>query len=366
MKRRVLLIGIGLIGGSVTLALKEEHDVHVSGYDVNIENAQLAQRMNVIDDVVVSIRKEAPRADLIVLACPVTQVEDYLEKLAKLPLKRGALITDVGSTKGEIVRKAKVLHDKGVTFIGGHPMAGSHKTGVGSAKAHLFENVFYILTPTREANPERVLELKDWLRGTKAKFITMGADEHDRLTGVISHFPHLVATSLVRQVKNHALKDPRIGFLAAGGFRDITRIASSSPNMWSDIFKKNRSNLVDLIDEWMEEMKIVKRLIMSGESEELYNYFSGAKTFRDSLPVRAKGAIKAFYDLYVDVLDRPGVISHVTTILAEEQISITNIRIIEAREDVFGVLRLSFQSEKDRKKARECLEKEQFETFIPM
>ena len=121
-----------------------------------------------------------------------------------------------------------------------------------------------------------------------------------------------------------------------------------------------------MIDEWQDEMETVKHMLREGNSESLYDYFSGAKTYRDSLPVRAKGAIIAFYDLYVDVLDRPGVISHVTSLLASENISITNIRIIEAREDVYGVLRLSFQTEDDRGKARKCLEENDYETYISM
>src|SRR5699024_7233975 len=143
---------------------------------------------------------------------------------------------------------------------------------------------------------------------------------------------------LVRQVENYATKDPRIGFLAAGGFRDITRIASSSPAMWSDIVKHNRLNILALIDTCVGEMKTVKQLVASGDYDALYDYYSGAEECRDSLPVGARGSIDALYELYGDNLDRPGVISEVTTILAEELIIITNFRIIEAREDVFCVL----------------------------
>lgn len=364
VKRRVLLIGVGLIGGSVALAIKKEHDVHIFGYDVEEENVRLAKKMNIVDHVVKSVETEATSADLIILACPVEQVEKYIEQLATLPLKQHVIITDVGSTKSDIMKKTDVLYKQGVTFIGGHPMAGSHKSGAGSARAHLFENALYILTPTKQTKKEQLLKLKDWLRGANAKFITMDADEHDGITGIVSHFPHLIAASLVRQVENHASKDQRVTWLAAGGFRDITRIASSSPHMWSDIFKQNKETLLTLMDEWLDEMNDVKELVKSGNSEALFDFFSGAKKFRDSLPARARGAIEAFYDLYVDVQDKPGVISHVTTLLAIERISITNIRIIEVRQDVFGVLRLSFQSEEDRQKGKLCLEESGFETFI--
>ena len=365
-KERVLLIGVGLIGGSVALAIKKEHDAIIIGYDVKQENCELAKKLNIIDGFTENFEEEAQNADLIILACPVEKAEQHLEILANIPLKKSTIITDVGSTKGRLMEKAERLYCKDITFIGGHPMAGSHKAGPGSARAHLFENAFYILTPTKHVETTKVEKLKNWLKGTKANFIMMEPSEHDLVTGIVSHFPHIVAASLVRQVENHAAKNEHVNFLAAGGFRDITRIASSSPEMWSDIVQHNKPMLLSLLDEWFTEMDTVRQLISEGDSNHLYDYFYGAKKYRDSLPVRAKGAIGAFYDLYVDVLDRPGVISDVTFLLANEDISITNIRIIEAREDVYGVLRLSFQTEEDLEKAKTSLESQGYETYISM
>ena len=365
-RKKVLLIGVGLIGGSVALAIKKEHDAIITGYDVKLENCKLAKKLHIIDEFTADIQHEAEQSDLIILACPVDKTENFLNKLVSFQLKPTAIVTDVGSTKSLIMEKAEKLFCNDVTFIGGHPMAGSHKVGPGSARAHLFENAFDIFTPSSHANGEKLAILQDWLRGTKANFITMDPQEHDLVTGVVSHFPHIIAASLVRQVENYATNNEHINFLAAGGFRDITRIASSSPEMWSDIVGHNKHTLLSLLDAWSTEMEEVKQLINDADMNELNEYFRGAKTFRDSLPVRAKGAIAAFHDLYVDVLDIPGVISHVTTILAEANISITNIRIIEAREDVYGVLRLSFQSLNDLERARFCLENEDYQTFISM
>lgn len=367
MDKRVLIIGVGLIGGSIALAIKKEHPgVYITGYDLNEQNCRLAEKMNIIDECLPSFEKEAAASDLIILACPVEEVEQKICQLAELPLKPEAIITDVGSTKVKIMEKSAVLREKGAVFIGGHPMAGSHKSGAGSARRHLFENAFYILTPAGNTTEEKVCELKSWLKGTGANFVVMEPEEHDMVTGVVSHLPHLIATSIVRQVKKHAGANERVRWLAAGGFRDITRIASSSPAMWRDVVKHNQSSLLSLIDEWIDEMEYVKDLVQSGDQDDIYSYFADAKKFRDALPVRARGAIDAFYDLYVDVLDKPGVISHVTAVLAEKRISLTNIRIIEAREDVFGVLRLSFQTEADREKAQECLIKNDYETYLNM
>ncbi|MCM3109320.1 prephenate dehydrogenase [Lederbergia lenta] len=365
-RKHVLLIGVGLIGGSVALAIKKEHDAFIIGCDIKRDNCILAQKMNVIDAYTDNMEEEAVKADLIILACPVEKAEQILQVLANLPLRDHTIITDVGSTKGRIIEKAESLSFHGAVFIGGHPMAGSHKVGPGSAKAHLFENAFYILTPTEQVDPSIIAELKNWLKGTKANFIMMDAKQHDLVTGVVSHFPHIVAASLVRQVEKYASGNEHISSLAAGGFRDITRIASSSPEMWRDIVKHNQPMLLSLLNEWEKEMSEIRQLLNDGDSNQLYEYFSGAKQFRDSLPVRAKGAIAAFYDLYVDVLDSPGVISDITTLLAKEHISITNIRIIEAREDVYGVLRVSFQTENDLEKAKKSLNNRGYKTYMSM
>ncbi|MCJ7839502.1 prephenate dehydrogenase [Lederbergia sp. NSJ-179] len=364
-RKIVLLIGVGLIGGSVALAIKKEHDACVIGYDVSSNNCKLAQKLNIIDGYTEGYEEVAVKADLIILACPVEMAEGWLEQLAKLPLKEDVLITDVGSTKQRIMEKAERLFGQAKAYIGGHPMAGSHKVGPGSARAHLFENAYYILTPSQHANG-KVERLKEWLKGTNAHFMIMDPKQHDLVTGIVSHFPHIVAASLVRQVEGHAVRDHHVHFLAAGGFRDITRIASSSPVMWRDIVQHNQPILLSLLEEWMNEMEEVKQLIEKGDDKQLFDYFDGAKKFRDSLPVHAKGAISAFYDLYVDVLDKPGVISDITTILAKKSISITNIRIIEAREDVYGVLRISFQTKKDMEFAKISLEEVGYETYISM
>jgi prephenate dehydrogenase len=364
MKKRVLLIGLGLIGGSIGLAIKRTNDVTVIGYDIGEEQLKLACSLHVIDEACTDYLAEAVRADTIIISTPVTQTVQIVSEISKLKLKPGTIITDVGSTKKQIVEASKKISQDEVYFIGGHPMAGSHKTGVGSAKAHLFENAFYILTPSMETPKNVIHSLKDLLSGTKANFIEMSADEHDQIAGLISHFPHIIAASLVHNVASYQNENHDISRLAAGGFRDITRIASSSPAMWRDILLHNRIPLLQLFDQWLNEMQAVRGMIENKDSELIFQYFDTAKAFRDGLPQKTKGAIPAFYDLFVDVPDYPGVISEVTGILATNEISITNIRIIEAREDIYGVLRLSFQTDEDRKRARQCLELQNYETYI--
>lgn len=352
MEGRVFVIGLGLIGGSLALCIKKNHqNAIVVGFDVNKEQARLARMLRVVDETVDRIEKGAVDADLIVIATPVKEAENILRLLVELPLKKDVIITDAGSTKKEIVRKAAILKDKGIAFIGGHPMAGSHKSGVTAAKSILFENAFYLLTPEKYITKEEIHRLKQWLAGTKAKFITITPEEHDYLTGVISHFPHIIAASLVHQAERTSAKEKLVPRLAAGGFRDVTRIASSSPTMWRDILLHNKEVLLHLLKEWQEEMEKVATMLHTENSEGILQYFQQAKQFRDKLPQKERGAIPSFYDLFVDVPDYPGVISEITGILAQDKISITNIRILETREDINGVLVISFQTEEDRSRA---------------
>jgi prephenate dehydrogenase len=356
LKGRVFVIGLGLIGGSLALCIKKEHrKASIIGYDINGEQARLAKMLGVIDIVAENIPDGAKDANLIIIAAPVNDTEGIIQLLSELPLNPGVIITDTGSTKRKIVEKATSLKEKGFTFIGGHPMAGSHKSGVSAAKEILFENAFYLLTPGEYGDQSKLELLKDWLIGTKAKFLTISPVTHDYLTGIVSHFPHIIAASIVRQTERLAEAEGLIPRLTAGGFRDITRIASSSPEMWKDILLQNREVLIELLNQWQEEMDWIKDLLEKEDSGAILNYFQQAKQFRDGLPGREKGAIPAFYDLFVDVPDYPGVISEVIGYLAKENISITNIRILETREEINGVLVISFQTEEDRQRADQCI-----------
>jgi prephenate dehydrogenase len=355
LEGRVFVIGLGLIGGSLALCIQKEHKATIIGFDINSEQARLAKMLGVIDEVAESITEGAENADLIIIAAPVNETKLIIQQLAELPLNPNVIVTDTGSTKRKIVDSALSLKEQGLTFIGGHPMAGSHKSGVSAAKEILFENAFYLLTPETHIEEKKVEQLKQWLKGTNAKFLMITPDTHDYLTGIVSHFPHIIAASIVRQTEKLAESESLIPRLTAGGFRDITRIASSSPQMWKDILLNNREIIIDLLDHWQEEMNGIKALLESEDSTGILHYFKSAKVFRDGLPQKEKGAIPAFYDLFVDVPDYPGVISEITGYLAKENISITNIRILETREDINGVLVISFQSEEDRQKAERCI-----------
>lgn len=214
------------------------------------EQMVAATKLGIIDLAADSFAAGLDESATIILATPVQQTVKMLREIANSGIERELTITDVGSTKQKVVHFAEKTLPKHYQFIGGHPMAGSHKSGVIAAKDFLFENAFYILTPAKETNRQAVDRLKDLLKGTNAHFIEMTPEEHDGVTSVISHFPHIVAASLVHQAHHFEEQFPLVKRFAAGGFRDITRIASSNPAMWRDILLHNKNKILDRFHEW--------------------------------------------------------------------------------------------------------------------
>jgi prephenate dehydrogenase len=357
MSTNVTIIGLGLIGGSLGLAFKRNRDVHVTGFDQSSATLEEAYRRGIIDLIAPSVEEACEHADVIIFATPVNTTVGMMGKAATWKLKDTVIMTDTGSTKGPIMDAASALIAKGLTFIGGHPMAGSHKSGVSAAKEQLFENAYYILTPDSRTDPESVKRLSNLLLPTKGKIAVLDAGEHDRMTAIVSHFPHLVASSLVGRLALQQQDQPFVQELAAGGFRDLTRIASADPVMWRDITTQNREELLQQLDGWLIEMGNVREMLLLNDPEKIYAYFAGAKKFRDELPLTSQGALYMTFDLHIDIPDHPGIISEITKILANERISLTNIRIVETRTDVYGILVISFQTADDRERAKSALSK---------
>jgi prephenate dehydrogenase len=359
MKTNVAIFGLGLIGGSLGLALKRNDTIHVTGFDRSYATADEAYRRGIIDTVAPSAQAAGENADFIIFATPVNTTITLMREAATWNLKNDVIFSDTGSTKVPIMDAAALLSNRGITFIGGHPMAGSHKSGVSAAKGHLFENAYYILTPHEGADAESVERLRDLLSPTKGKIVVLDASEHDSMTAIVSHFPHIVASSLVGRLANQQEQQPFVKHLAAGGFRDLTRIASADPTMWRDVTIQNREELLKQLDGWIADMGQVREMLVSNNPEEIYDFYAQAKAFRDALPQTSQGAVQGAlymtFDLHIDIPDHPGIISEITKILADERISLTNIRIVETRTDVYGILVISFQSVEDRKRARVVL-----------
>lgn len=363
-KQQVLIAGLGLIGGSIAKAIKKHSEHYIIGFDINENTLDYARNYSIIDEAVTDFEEAALKADIIIISAPISETIQLIAKLNDLPFEKDVIVSDTASVKGSVLIAARGLTNPMIRFIGGHPMAGSHKKGIGAAKEHLFENAIYVLSPLDHATEEHVHTLREVLSATKSNFVVLQSDEHDEMTGVISHFPHLIASSLVHQARKWEKKHAFLPKLAAGGFRDITRIASSNPVMWQDIFHHNQSKMSAMLEDWIIEMEYLKKLIEGNEKEEVITYLNSAKNYRDGLNEGERGAIPAFYDVYVDIADQPGAIAEVALILANASLSIKNIEILEVREGITGALRLSFYSKEAQEAGQRVLRQRGFETMI--
>ncbi|MFD1038682.1 prephenate dehydrogenase [Virgibacillus byunsanensis] len=364
MKRTIFVIGLGLIGGSLAKCLAQSTDNHVIGFDINDQTVKYAHMHGIIDEIASNIQDASKRSDYIFLATPITQTIQLLHELDSFTYDQNVVISDVSSVKTSVIHVAESLSNQRIAFIGGHPMAGSHKKGIQAAKEHLFENAIYVLTPGSKCEERTVEVLKDVLKPTKSNFITLKPTEHDEMTAVVSHFPHLIASSLVHQAKKWEHTHDYIPKLAAGGFRDITRIASSNPDLWQDIFYHNRVKMSQLLQEWIDQMKDIKNLLERNDKTQLTSYLNQAKEYRDGLGEKKRGAIPSFYDLYVDIRDQTGAIASVAQLLATKDISITNIEILEIRQGITGVLRLSVASQEEQQESYHLLRENGYEIMI--
>ncbi|MCM3341324.1 prephenate dehydrogenase [Paenibacillus sp. MER TA 81-3] len=364
MRTKITILGVGLIGGSLALCFKNKPGLHVVGYSPNPASTEKYIKRGVVDEATTSLKEAVHEADYIFVCSPVGMLESMLGQLRELDLKPGCIVTDVGSTKDSVARCARSLGWHDIHFIGGHPMAGSERSGVEAASTLLFENAFYVLTPDQDVDEDVYSRLVSLLRYTKAHIIRMNPDEHDEVVGAISHLPHLVAVALVNQVRRYNESNELHELLAAGGFRDITRIASSDPVIWRDILLNNRDILLHLLQDWKAGTERFIDLLQRRDGEGIMQQFAEAGEFRSRMPERRKGVIHALYDLYMDVPDHPGIIGKIASELGNHLINLSNLQIIESREDVPGVLRLSFRHQSDADRANELLTSKGFTIYV--
>lgn len=301
------------------------------------------------------MEEAAADADFLFLCVPVGKLGEYLEALSRLPLKPGAIITDVGSTKGDVMEAAGRLRFGGASFIGGHPMAGKERSGVEAATSRLFENAYYVLTPAADTDPASLDKLTALLKQTNANLVRLDARVHDEIVGAVSHLPHIVAALLVNLVAQLNDADDNYERLAAGGFRDITRIASSDASIWRDICISNRTVLLGLLRGWIGETERFISILEEGDKDRIEQEFTSAAAFRKTLPERRVGIMTTHFECYVEVVNEPGTIGRLTTELGKEGINLRNIGLIEERPGGPGSLKLSFADEDDLEKAMAIL-----------
>ena len=356
MAKTIYIAGLGLIGASMALGIKRDHpDYEILGYNRSQAPRDIALDRGMIDRATDDFASFAPLADIIILTLPIQQTLTFIEKLASLDLKEGVIISDAGSTKSTIVSTAeKCFADKSVRFVGAHPMAGSHKTGAASADVNLFENAYYIFTPSSLTTPDTLEEMKELLSGLHARFIEIDAEEHDRVTSQISHFPHILASGLMEQTASYAEEHEMARRFAAGGFRDMTRIAESEPGMWTSILLSNRETIIERIEDFKGRLDEIEQAISKGDENQIWNFFNQAREQRQAMEIHKRGGVDSSYDLYVDVPDEEDVILRILELLRGT--SLVNIHINEEnREDVHGILQISFKNAQDLKRAEQVI-----------
>ncbi|MBD1371608.1 prephenate dehydrogenase [Hazenella sp. IB182357] len=348
MSDRVAILGVGLIGGSLALGLKERTNCEVIGFDRSLEDLHFAKLIGALDRGTTSLAEAVVDCDYIIIALPVRMIKVMMEELAALSLKPGCVITDVGSTKMEVMDYRHLFDHQQVVFIGGHPMAGSHRSGIQAAHSLLFENAYYVLTPGDEALQPEVDRLQALLKpATHALFIQMEPRHHDRVVGAISHLPHIIASGLVNLVGDYNQESGFFHRLAAGGFRDLTRIGASDPTMWQDILLTNRHEILRIMEDWLRQMASFQEAIATEDDQKIISLFTRSKQLRERLPERDRGILAPRYECFVDIPDHPGMIGKVAVHLGDAQVSIRNIEVMENRVDHPGVLRLTFKTNKD-------------------
>ncbi|MBM7854645.1 prephenate dehydrogenase [Desulfohalotomaculum tongense] len=361
--KRVVIVGVGLIGGSFGLALNHRRLVsEVVGVDTNPENIELALSAGAIHKGENSLSRGIAGADLVVLATPVLTTEKLICQLAG-QLKENTIVTDVGSTKERITALAERVLPPEVYFVGGHPMTGSEVMGMRGADPYLFENAYYLLTPTTKTNGAALKAVRCLVESMGARVVEMSPELHDHNVAVISHLPHLVATALVNTLRDMPGYTDIIP-LAAGGFRDTTRIAASSPVMWRDIFQCNRRRVLEVINCFRAVLEEYEQLIRDDNGAGLQQRLEQARETRLSLPARSKGYLPQLFEVLLSVPDQPGIIAHFSSLLGENGVNITDLEILRVREGQGGTIRLAFATEEEQKKAEKLLAGEGYQVHV--
>jgi len=324
---RALVVGTGLIGGSIALALRQR-GWHVTGSDVDEERGAEALRGGVVNAV-----GDDLKAEVVFVATPATAVADVVARLLATPGRRNdVVVTDVSGVKTAIVESAD--HPR---FIGGHPMAGSEQIGLHGADPDLFEGAVWVLTPTAETDLPAFTRLQSVVTSLGADVLVLSPADHDRLVAVVSHVPHLVAATLMNAAAVGAEQDGALLRLAAGGFRDMTRVAAGHPGIWPDICTENAEPIVRALDALVAELEAMRARVAGNDRAAILGVLQRASAARRNLPARIARPDN-LAELRIPVPDRHGVLAEITSLAADGGISIYDIEIAHSTEGPRGVL----------------------------
>jgi len=342
--RTVVISSVGLLGGSLGLALK------ASGFTGKIiglsslANIETGRSLGCIDEGYGYERLPdvIGQADVLFICSPILAIIDCIKKLGSMALPQGLVVTDVGSTKQAIVAAARQSFPPHVHFIGGHPMAGSEKSGPSVSDPYLFQNAMYVLTPASGTASQRDTAFAVFLeRFLGCRTVFLAPDVHDIIAAAVSHVPHLLAVALVNLARQTDDRIPGALNLAAGGFRDLTRIASAPFSMWRDILVTNENVIASIVDEYIAILRGMKERL---SDTTLGEQFESAARARERIPLSRKGFIKPLHEILVHAKDQPGVIAAISQALSAEGINIKDIEVVKVREGEGGTIKLGFES----------------------
>ena len=355
---KIAIIGLGLIGGSLAKAIKKaDPGIIISALDQDNILTQ-ALEDSVINKKLTEI-KDSVDSDAIFICLPVSASLKVFDEILPM-LNENQILSDSCSIKGIFNQIWQNSKSKGI-YIGGHPMTGKEKSGYENSDSMLFENTVYILTNGHDSN-ERINEFVSLIESLGAHVTFLDANIHDSIVAEVSHLPQLLATTLVNTISQH--KEFNILSFAAGGFRDMTRIASSPFNVWEPIITQNKEKILVALDSFKKELADLYSKIQNEDYQELANKFESARVRRDVIPKNSKGFISRLYDVFIYVKDQPGEMSKISTALYENNINIKDIEVLKIREGSGGSFRLAFSNEDDAKKAKHIIESIGFSTKI--
>lgn len=362
MVESISIIGLGLIGGSLAKALRQKRPgLKLFAMDSSTSSLRLAEQEGVIDRGFAEVCSDIYNSDVIFICTPVRKAIDYISELTG-KIKKNCILTDVASTKNEICQYVEGLSQPPV-FVGGHPMAGTEKSGYSNSFAHLFENAYYVLTPAKTSDAQAISVMKDILKDMGAIPIVVAPEQHDMVTGCISHVPHVIASALVRLAIEKENSEGLVKLLAAGGFKDITRIASSNPAMWENIVLSNSEIVAALLKDYMKIIDSFIEQLHHGDKTAIHDFFNSAKLFRDSFASGTPGLIPLSFELLVDVLDEPGIIGSIATLLGASGINIKNMNVSNSREFEQGCLSITLSDQFNTDKAYDILTKDSYRVY---
>ncbi len=348
------IIGLGLIGGSLARTIRRHYpDCTIAALNRSEGPLKKALAEGVADITMQEAGEGLRDCDFIFLCAPVETNKKFLSAI-KPYITEKTILTDAGSVKGVIHEAVKELLPE-AHFIGGHPMAGSEKSGYDNSSDNLFENAYYILTPSDKSGEEELERYKKFVAGLGAIPLVMDHKVHDLVTAAVSHVPHLIAYSLVELIRREDGPEEYMRTIAAGGFKDITRIAGSDPVMWSDICSENRDDIIKVTDKYIEVLKDFKGLVEKRQEAELKELFGEVREYRSSFAHSSPGPLKKEHDLYCDIRDETGAIAGIATLLSEQGISIKNIGIVHNRSFEKGALHVGFYNDDALEKAGKVL-----------